>query len=51
MNEFTKLVTCEKLTLEQVYNTDGFALFWNCTPKRTLYDYLAESKCRTSSKK
>ena len=34
--EFSKLVTDEHLSPEQVYNADETALYWRCTPNRTL---------------
>ena len=43
VDEFAKLVTDENLTPDQVYNADESALFWKCTPKRTLKSEDAES--------
>lgn len=34
--KFAKLVTDEKLTAEQTYNTDVTALFWPCMLRQTL---------------
>lgn len=43
VHEFAKLVSDEHLSPEQVYNADETALFWRCTPKRTLTTENAES--------
>ncbi|XP_042240039.1 uncharacterized protein LOC121878113 [Homarus americanus] len=43
VDEFAKLVSDEHLSPEQVYNADETALFWRCTPKRTLTTEDAES--------
>ncbi|KFD68209.1 hypothetical protein M514_19691 [Trichuris suis] len=43
VDEFTKLVTDEKLSPEQVCNADETALFWKSTPRRTLATDDAES--------
>jgi hypothetical protein len=36
VEEFTKLISDENLTAEQIYNTDETGLFWRCLPQRTL---------------
>ncbi|KFD67152.1 hypothetical protein M514_20588 [Trichuris suis] len=43
VDEFTKLVSDEQLSPEQVYNADETALFWKSTPRRTLTTADAES--------
>jgi hypothetical protein len=36
VEEFTKLISDENLTAEQIYNADETGLFWRCLPWRTL---------------
>jgi hypothetical protein len=36
VEEFTKLISDENLTAEQIYNADETRLFWRCLPRRTL---------------
>ncbi|XP_063794663.1 jerky protein homolog [Pseudophryne corroboree] len=36
VDEFAKLVADENLTPQQVYNADETALYWRCTPRKTL---------------
>nr|XP_053629141.1 TBC1 domain family member 4-like [Cherax quadricarinatus] len=43
VDELAKLVSDEKLSPEQVYNADETALYWKCTPRRTLTTEDAES--------
>jgi hypothetical protein len=36
VEEFTKLISDENITAEQIYNADKTGLFWRCLPRRTL---------------
>jgi hypothetical protein len=36
VEEFTKLISDENLTAEQIFNTNETELFWQCIPWRTL---------------
>ena len=43
VDEFAKLIIDENLSPDQIYNAYETALFWKCTPKRTLKTEDAES--------
>jgi hypothetical protein len=36
VEEFTKLISDENLTAEQIYNADETGLFWRCLPRKAL---------------